>query len=490
MRIVMPTVVKAAKSEDEEQEIELKTKPSASEVYTMSSSGASGSGGDSGTSGATSSLSSGGAYTVPVSSEYADLSGIIEEMYARKLELARAALEKAYNESVLNIDSTMASIAPMYESARNQSAAASELEKRNFAEWANAKGLNNGASAQNELARSVTLQGTLGTLNKSEAEDMAELEQEKIKAKNDLEYAIATASAENGIALAGDLYSESVRIQNAKAAEAKAAAQLAQEAAELQWKQELAAAELELEKELEAEAAKAAKAESILEWQYKYDKLAAEKQENALLSAAGGSSSSSGSASKSASTTSVGTSSVSGAVKAASASKSSTASGGSVTGSTSLYEDMLASGNPYTYLTTYHSKYGISSSAAATMEKIYGEYESWLSSSAGQAVKGGGAYTAEQYEKYYSILDKLVVNSASNGESPTSYIRRVESSVGKSFYSDMIGTVLYGQLVSEADSYYKAYKAMMGSGNASKWLSENGSKYSSELRKWLQGKIN
>jgi hypothetical protein len=293
---------------------------------------------------------------------------------------------------------------------------------------------------------------------------MAELERQRVKAKNDLEYAIAMAGAENGIGLAGSLYDESVRVQNAKAAEVKLAAAMAQADAELAFKQAQA-----------EQAARAERANNILEWQYKYDKLNAESTGSPLVSAAGGSAGSDGSAG------------VSAAKVASAGSSGSSGSSGSAKASGSLFEDMTASGNPYTYLTTNHAKYGISSSASATMSRVYDEYKEWLSGSYEKAVSDN--YSTEEYNNYYTILDKLAVNSASSGENPLNYVRRVESSMGKDFYISLMGNTLYNKFVGEVGSYYQSYSAMMSSGNPSKWLKENGSKYGSEVYSWLEGKI-
>jgi hypothetical protein len=52
-----------------------------------------------------------------------ELSKYIEEMYAKRLEAARAELERAYNRSVLELDATEEGLGPIYTSARNRTAA-------------------------------------------------------------------------------------------------------------------------------------------------------------------------------------------------------------------------------------------------------------------------------------------------------------------------------------------------------------------------------
>lgn len=131
--------------------------------------------------------------TVPEVSEReaADYTEFIKQIYAKQLE------------------QDLAELSAQYESGRNQTAAQSEIARRNFSEQANAHGLNSGTSGQAELARSANLQS-----------DLASLRGQYISA-------MQRAQSENDIALAQALYSEYVRQEEAAAAADKFAQEMA-----------------------------------------------------------------------------------------------------------------------------------------------------------------------------------------------------------------------------------------------------------------------
>lgn len=131
--------------------------------------------------------------TVPEVSarEAADYAEFIKQIYAKQLE------------------QELAELSAQYESGRNQTAAQSEIARRNFSEQANAHGLNSGTSGQAELARSANLQS-----------DLASLQGQYISA-------MQRAQSENDIALAQALYSEYVRQEEAAAAADKFAQEMA-----------------------------------------------------------------------------------------------------------------------------------------------------------------------------------------------------------------------------------------------------------------------
>lgn len=83
---------------------------------------------------------------------------------------------------------------------------------------------------------------------------------------------------------------------------------------------------------------------------------------------------------------------------------SSSGSGSGSDSSSSLFDDMKASGNPYTYLTTNYKKYGV---AYAGLAGVYSEYQDWLDSQGSSSgdtiyIPGFGNVTydkAEELEK-------------------------------------------------------------------------------------------
>ena len=132
-------------------------------------------------------------YTQPEVSarEAADYTEFIKQIYAKQLE------------------QELAELSAQYESGRNQTAAQSEIARRNFSEQANAYGLNSGTSGQAALARSATLQSALASL------------------QGQYISAMQRAQSENDIALAQALYSEYVRQEEAAAAADKFAQEMA-----------------------------------------------------------------------------------------------------------------------------------------------------------------------------------------------------------------------------------------------------------------------
>ena len=161
----------------------------------------------------------GGSVDVP---QGGDLSGLLEDysqyleqMYAAKKAGALAQLQAAYESNLAALDRAGADVSEQYQAARNSTAGASELAKRNFAEYAAASGLNSGTGGQAELARSVTLQNGLNTIDTAEADTLADLELRRADAETQYNSAIAQAEAEGDYALAAALYQEKVRVQNA-----------------------------------------------------------------------------------------------------------------------------------------------------------------------------------------------------------------------------------------------------------------------------------
>lgn len=143
-----------------------------------------------------------------------DLSKYLEDMYAAQKRQAIANLDAAYQSNLNAIDRAGAGVEDYYQAARNQTAGASEQAKRNFAEYAAASGLNNGTGGQAELARNVTLQNNLNTINTSEADTMSDLELQRANAEVEYNNAIAQAQAQGNYELAAALYQEKVRVQN------------------------------------------------------------------------------------------------------------------------------------------------------------------------------------------------------------------------------------------------------------------------------------
>ena len=149
----------------------------------------------------------------PVLQGPTDLSGYLEQMYQAQREAALAQINSAYQQNLSAIDRAQAGVDERYQTARNQTAGASELSARNFNEYAAAAGLGAGTGAQAELARNVALQNNLNSIDTAEADTYADLELQRANAEAEYNSAIAQAQANGDAALAQALYQEKVRVQ-------------------------------------------------------------------------------------------------------------------------------------------------------------------------------------------------------------------------------------------------------------------------------------
>lgn len=144
-----------------------------------------------------------------------DLSEYLRQMYEAQRQAAISQIQSAYDKNINAIEQSAIGVDAKYQDARNQTAGASELAKRNFAEYAAASGLNSGAGGQAELSRNVTLQNNLSALNQDEANFYSNIEMQKAQAEIDYNNAIAQAEANNDFAQAQALYQEKIRVQEA-----------------------------------------------------------------------------------------------------------------------------------------------------------------------------------------------------------------------------------------------------------------------------------
>ena len=153
------------------------------------------------------------------------LSDYLRDIYRQQMQANLSALEGAYNANVTRLR-RQGELAPQkYDAMRNLAAAQNELSRRNFGEYAAARGLNTGTSGQAELARSAELQRNLADLGAQEAEASGNLESELTALDQQYNAAVAQAQASGNADLANALYQELVRRQSAAAAQAEADAE-------------------------------------------------------------------------------------------------------------------------------------------------------------------------------------------------------------------------------------------------------------------------
>lgn len=150
-------------------------------------------------------------YGAPSAVETGDVSKYLKDMYANQTAAELAALKATYEKNVADVEANVPKINEMYEAARNETAAQSEIDKRNFAEYAAARSLNTGTSGQAELARQVALTGNLAGITGQEKNALAENELQKQQLTIAYRNAIDEATAQGNAALAQSLYNEYVR---------------------------------------------------------------------------------------------------------------------------------------------------------------------------------------------------------------------------------------------------------------------------------------
>lgn len=187
-----------------------------------------------------------------------DLSEYLNAMYAANTQAQLAALQSAYEQNLAGLQANAEKIPVTYQAARNEAASQNEIARQAFNEYANARGLNTGASGQAALANSATLQGNLSDISTQESNALAEnaLQQQLLA----VEYrnAAAQAQAQGNAQLAQALYSEYVRQDDAS----MQLAQLAQEQANWeaqfntannQWNQQFQASQQQYQDSLAAQ---------------------------------------------------------------------------------------------------------------------------------------------------------------------------------------------------------------------------------------------
>jgi hypothetical protein len=135
----------------------------------------------------------------------------LKQMYANNTAAELAALKSTYEQNVADVEANVPKINEMYQAARNETAAQSEIDKRNFAEYAAARALNTGTSGQAELARQVSLTGNLAGISGQEKNALADNELQKQQLTIAYRNAIDEATAQGNAALAQALYGEYVR---------------------------------------------------------------------------------------------------------------------------------------------------------------------------------------------------------------------------------------------------------------------------------------
>lgn len=131
-----------------------------------------------------------------------------DDYYSKALKAEKAALERAYAQSLMELEADKAQIPNDYYEAERMVTGTKDREKLNMNEQFAALGLNTGARGQAAIAMNNVYQGNIGALEKQKMAELADIEAEKAKLTVDYQNAIAEAVANNELAKAQQLYSD------------------------------------------------------------------------------------------------------------------------------------------------------------------------------------------------------------------------------------------------------------------------------------------
>jgi hypothetical protein len=130
----------------------------------------------------------------------------LSRLYDAQTQAQKAALESAYQQNLNTLQAQRAQVPQQYETARNQAAAQSEVERQRWNEYAAATGLNAGASGQAQLSFSNLLQSNLANINRAQADALAQLDLQVAQLQTQYKNDVAKAIAEGDFAKAQALY--------------------------------------------------------------------------------------------------------------------------------------------------------------------------------------------------------------------------------------------------------------------------------------------
>ncbi len=145
-------------------------------------------------------------------------------------ESAIGNLTKTYNTGLSDLDTTQSGIGERYYGKRNQAAAQSDIGAMNFAQYMASRGVKGSAGGMPEIYRNNALQGTLGNLDASEAQENAAIDRQRSLLTSSYNTDIDTVNNQltSGIAEAGaslDAAALQQKIDMLKAQAEKSAAQ-------------------------------------------------------------------------------------------------------------------------------------------------------------------------------------------------------------------------------------------------------------------------
>lgn len=139
----------------------------------------------------------------------------VNSIYDASKRARTAQLDAAYNKAASDLAAARASANASYGEAQRLTAGEAARQQAAFRETANANGLNTGASGQAALAMGNQIQNDMASLGRARAQDMSELDRQKMLLTQNYEKQRQQMIAENDYNRNMALYNESVRRDDA-----------------------------------------------------------------------------------------------------------------------------------------------------------------------------------------------------------------------------------------------------------------------------------
>ena len=139
------------------------------------------------------------------------LDSYLNSLYDANLQSQLAQLQMAYNNNLAQLDKTKTETNAEYDEQKRQTQGDAERAAANWRELAIAQGLNTGAIGQGALSQNNQLQSNLNTLGAAQAQNLANIEQQRALLGQQFQLQILQAQADNDFERAQALYKEAVR---------------------------------------------------------------------------------------------------------------------------------------------------------------------------------------------------------------------------------------------------------------------------------------
>lgn len=153
-------------------------------------------------------------YTAAILPSAKNQSAYINALYDAQLKNRKQALQTAYDNSIATIDEQARNIPQTYRDALNQANAQAAVANAAYNEYAAANGVGTGTGSQVRLAQNNAAMNRANSIQREQANALAEVDAQRQQVKRNYQNAIAEAIAENDAERANALYQEAVRVDN------------------------------------------------------------------------------------------------------------------------------------------------------------------------------------------------------------------------------------------------------------------------------------